>query len=76
MNEKLILRQVGVMDRKIAHAIAKASDDVISGKLNDSFMVNHIHRNSGNSRRRYDHARHGFDRHRNPHRHDYDHLRC
>ena len=41
MNEKLILRQVGVMDRKIAHAIAKASDDVISGKLNDSFMVNH-----------------------------------
>lgn len=40
---------IGVMDRKIADAIAKASDDVISGKLNDSFMVDPIQGGAGTS---------------------------
>lgn len=41
--------KVGELDSKIADAIAKASDDVIAGKLNDWFVVDPIQGGAGTS---------------------------
>ena len=41
--------ELGVLDRKIADAIAKACDEILAGKLHDQFVVDMIQGGAGTS---------------------------